>query len=447
MRVVWLCFAVCLGSVSVLSQLQCSRPDCYGKFWHVTDFHYDHTYTSSQLSCNARVDRPAALGDYWCDSPWALVTAAIDAMATYPEEVDFVLWTGDTVAHISNDNLTTTINMDVLQNLTNAMTRAFPHTPVFAAFGNHDYYPASQFPAVPSLIYNTTADMWRDWIGEEEQMANFRKGGYYTRLIPSSGHKLRMVVLNTNLYYTSDKATLGIHDPTGQLHWLGTVLARARNQHEKVILAAHIPPGVHTPRGVHWYQEEFVGPITKVLRDYADVIKAMHFGHDHYDGFKVFYDHKGMPAIPLFVAPSVTPWRFKLPSGEVGPPHNPAIRLVTYDRQTGDHVNVEQYRLDLPLFGQGQEANFTLLYSFTEHYRLHDVSAASLHKLVTRMASSSEGDALLNDYFRFAAAGADGNDRCDQVCKRKILCGFGHYTRADYSHCLNHGGDTVVPVG
>lgn len=446
MKAVGLCVVLgCLGLV--VQCLQCSRPE-YGKFWHVTDFHYDHTYLTSQLSCNAPVNNPAPLGNYWCDAPWQLVTAAIDAMATYPEDVDFVLWTGDTVAHISNDNLTESINMDVLHNLTQAIASRFPRTPVFAAFGNHDYYPASQFPAVTSFIYNHTAEMWREWIGEEEQMENFRKGGYYTRLIPTqSCQTLRMVVLNTNLYYTSDKATTGMKDPTGQLRWFRSVLDSARSQDEKVIVAAHIPPGVHTPRGVLWYQEEFVAPFNALLRNYSDIIKAMHFGHDHYDGFKVFYDHQGAPAIPLFVAPSVTPWRFKLPSGEIGAPHNPSVRLVTYDRHTGDHLNVEQFRLDLPIFAQGNDANFTLLYSFTQHYKVHDISATSLDKLIHRMMSSTEGDTLLNDYFRFASAGAEDKEGCDQVCKRKILCGFRHYTRADYDHCVNQGADVNAPVG
>ncbi|KAL8608057.1 hypothetical protein ACOMHN_023873 [Nucella lapillus] len=442
-----LCFVLCFSFVLAHSS-QCSRPN-YGKFWHVTDFHYDHTYLTSRLSCNAPLEGspPPLLGDYWCDSPWRLVTETLDAMAAYPQDVDFVLWTGDTVAHISNDNLSEGLNMDLIHNLTHAIQQRFPHTPVYPAFGNHDYYPTSQFPSVTNSIYNLTADMWAGWIAEEGQMDNFRKGGYYTRLVPSCGGRVRMVVLNTNLYYTSDKATPGVNDPAGQFHWLRMVLTSARHHGEKVIVAAHIPPGVHTPRGVLWFQEEFVEPFNRLLRDYSDVITAMHFGHDHYDGFKVFYDHHGTPAIPLFVAPSVTPWRFKLRTGETGPPHNPAIRLVTYDRDTGDHVNIQQFRLDLPSFSQQLEANFTLLYSFTEHYRLADISATSLNKLISRMKSPPEGDALLNDYFRFSLAGAEPVEECNQMCKRKIVCGFQHYTNDEYHLCVDNNTVINTPVG
>jgi hypothetical protein len=51
----------------------------------------------------------------------------------------------------------------------------------------------------------------------------------------------------------------------------------------------------------------------------------------------------GEPLVPVFVAPAVTPWRYVIPSG-TGPAHNPAIRLVKYDRQTGRQLDILQVR-------------------------------------------------------------------------------------------------------
>ena len=67
-----------------------------GRFWHMTDFHYDNTYFTEQLSCNDDVPNPGPFGDYWCDSPWALVQSAVDFMAETSRgtEVDFAIWTG-----------------------------------------------------------------------------------------------------------------------------------------------------------------------------------------------------------------------------------------------------------------------------------------------------------------------------------------------------------------
>lgn len=407
-----------------------------GQFWHVTDFHYDHTYLSSQLSCNNKVPSPAGdLGDYWCDSPWRLVTAAIEAMKNYKPDVDFLLWTGDTVAHIKDANLSVDINMDILQNITVALTNAFPNKTVYATFGNHDYWPSDQFPNVTNDIYNRTAQMWSHWIEEPEQLDNFRKGGYYSR---KTAQGLRILALNTNLYYTSNKETKGNKDPSDQLQWMRAVLQKAKTDNEKVLVTAHIPPGVHTPSRVSWFYDEFVQPVNSALKDFAGVIVGMHFGHDHHDGFKIFQDNTGQPAVPLLVAPSVTPWRYKLSSGAVGPPHDPSVRLVTYDRDTGKHLDLEQLRLDLSRSSQPGGDTFSQLYKFTQKYNVPDLSAVSLEKLVNRMATGSEGDNLLDVYFRLSVAGANqtGINTCDKTCKYRFLCGFRHYTLQGFDNCV-----------
>ncbi|XP_076438432.1 LOW QUALITY PROTEIN: acid sphingomyelinase-like phosphodiesterase 3b [Babylonia areolata] len=413
------------------------RASNIGKFWHVTDFHYDHTYWTSQLSCNANVSDPGALGDYWCDSPWSLVFKAVQAMVTHYQDVDFLIWTGDTVAHISDDHLSVDQNLDILQNITRLLQTAFPDKTVYASYGNHDYYPANQFPdldvdSLDSLIYNRTAEMWKDWIGDSAQLDTFRLGGYYTGLVSP---KLRVVCLNTNLYYTSNKQTPGTQDPSDQMRWLRGVLQGARNASQKVIITAHIPPGVHTPTRVVWYQMEFQTPIISMLQDFTDVIVAMHFGHDHHDGFKVFYDKQGRAAVPLFVAPSVTPWRYKLKNGITGPAHNPSLRLVTYDRDTGRHLDIQQLWLDLP--NSPRNDTFQQLYTFTQHYKVPDISAQSLDQLVTRMGSDEEGTKLLQDYYKFSVAGADQEGKtCDKKCQGTFLCGFKHYELTSFDKCV-----------
>ena len=80
------------------------------------------------------------------------------------------------MAHISDDNLSVTIDMDILQNITTALMHAFPTKKVYATLGNHDYYPTNQLPSFNNIIYNRTAEMWKSWIEEPEQLANFRKG-------------------------------------------------------------------------------------------------------------------------------------------------------------------------------------------------------------------------------------------------------------------------------
>lgn len=65
-----------------------------GYYWHITDFHYDHSYWTEQLSCNDEVPAPGKYGDYWCDSPWLLVVDSIASLASIKDDVDFIIWTG-----------------------------------------------------------------------------------------------------------------------------------------------------------------------------------------------------------------------------------------------------------------------------------------------------------------------------------------------------------------
>ena len=59
-------------------------------------------------------------------------------------------------------------------------------------------------------------------------------GGYYT--LPIEGTNVDVVVLNTNLYYTSNKEVDGSGDPAGQFQWLDDLLTAKAQQNRKVWL-------------------------------------------------------------------------------------------------------------------------------------------------------------------------------------------------------------------
>lgn len=135
-------------------------------------------------------------------------------------------------------------------------------TKVYSALGNHDYHPKSQLPGEPNYIYEQIATLWQDWLnldsqrtfkkGEENPFWQFYfsfgritvtesrskcvcchcPGGYYTEnLLNQTG--LRILVLNTNLYYDQNKQILNTEDPAGQLAWSDQVLTEAANNKEK----------------------------------------------------------------------------------------------------------------------------------------------------------------------------------------------------------------------
>ncbi|XP_013408236.1 acid sphingomyelinase-like phosphodiesterase 3b [Lingula anatina] len=204
-----------------------------GSFWHVTDFHYDSTVFTSQDSCTSPVAdiEQKPYGDYLCDSPWSLINSSVHAMKQIEPNADFILWTGDSGPHIDESKDSAENIISTISNLTGILMDIFPNTKVYAAHGNHDYFPANQLPPHENEIYRAVANMWQRWYRDSEANRTLRKGGYYTVSIRQG---LVAVVLNTNLYYGSNKVTADISDHAGQLQWFDKVLKQAAQNGNKV---------------------------------------------------------------------------------------------------------------------------------------------------------------------------------------------------------------------
>ena len=83
---------------------------------------------------------------------------------------------GDSVPHVADSHLSTDINKELVRNITTLMKDEFPNVPIYATFGNHDYYNSNLFPPHGNDIYNATYDLWKAWINDESQTTSFLKG-------------------------------------------------------------------------------------------------------------------------------------------------------------------------------------------------------------------------------------------------------------------------------
>ncbi|XP_067657506.1 acid sphingomyelinase-like phosphodiesterase 3b [Haliotis asinina] len=402
-----------------------------GFFWHITDYHYDTTYWSEMRSCSDEVPVRGIYGDYWCDSPWRLVNDSINAMANIRRNVDFILWTGDNVAHIADQYTNETYVVHILRSITDALKTTFPGVKVYATMGNHDWYPSDQFPVISHFLYNATAELWEDWIGDAEQMANFRKGAYYTA---KTVRGLRIIGLNTNIYYTSDKLTAAMTDPNGQFAWLEEVLKNAKDAGEKVLITAHVPPGFHVPGKAQWFYDQYNTRFLDISRTYSDILVGMFFGHNHADGFKLLQTSGGGPGVPMFMAPSLTPWRYKN-GDEASDMHNPAIRLVKYNQQTGVPLDIHQYYMDLTVSNRNNASDWKLEYKASEAYGQSDLSAVSVDNIIQALKTDKS---LLDQYIRHHTVLANGEttvNACDEKCRAELYCGFIHMTEDSFDSC------------
>ena len=69
-------------------------------------------------------------------------------------------------------------------------------------------------------------------------------GAFYSEKLPGLSRAGRIVVLNTNLYYTSNEQTAGMADPSQQFQWLDDVLTNASQAGEMVRAPCSSPPSL-----------------------------------------------------------------------------------------------------------------------------------------------------------------------------------------------------------
>uniref|UniRef100_A0A8C9TG75 Sphingomyelin phosphodiesterase acid like 3A n=1 Tax=Scleropages formosus TaxID=113540 RepID=A0A8C9TG75_SCLFO len=300
---VHLCCLLSACALAAVSGAPIQSAPVTGKFWHISDLHLDATYhvseDHSQVCLSSKGHEalnPGEFGDYMCDSPYELILSAFDFMKRSGQLTDFIIWTGDSPPHFLVEKLSTDIVVQILSNMTSTIRKYFPELMVYPALGNHDYWPQDQFPNSTNKIYQAAADLWEPWL-KTEAIKTLRAGGFYSQLVQPG---LRVVSLNTNLYYSPNKVTTNMTDPAGQFRWLMETLESSRQNAEKVYIIAHVPIG-YLPQcnSTTAMREVHNERLVQIFRKYGDVIAGQFYGHTHRDSVMVLLDDQGSVARSL----------------------------------------------------------------------------------------------------------------------------------------------------
>lgn len=144
-----------------------------------------------------------------------------------------------------------------------------------------------------------------------------------------------------------------------------------------------------------------------------------------------FSDSINNNGVPIFVAPSLTPWMYDYN-------RNPAVRLVRYNVTSKQLLQITQYYVNLPKANEKGQVLLEQEYIMPESYDLDDFSAASLLKLRNRMQTD---DKLFKTYLQnmYVNAKAEPKIPYSKELQTRILCTINCYDEHSYETCVSSG--------
>ncbi|KAI1628925.1 sphingomyelin phosphodiesterase [Exophiala viscosa] len=298
------------------------------KVLHMSDIHIDPRYAvaseancSSGLCCRAnaastsgQVTLPAPLhGSFKCDSPYFLITSALESIApltgtthnnqSQDDQFAWSIYTGDLVSHESQNELSRNYTMYAEWSIYHMLKAYIPSGPIFPVLGNHDSNPeAIDSPhSLPGNLgqqqswnYDHVSALWQQngWISADA--ANEARMHYAAYSINHPTYpKLRIITLNTDFWYKSNYLNFintTNPDVSGNLMFLATELQDAENKGERVWIIGHVLTGWDGSNPIPNPTDLFY----QIIDRYSPhVIAEIFFGHTHEDEFMIYYANNG----------------------------------------------------------------------------------------------------------------------------------------------------------
>ena len=309
--------------LTVTSPVFAANPDHADKLTFITlaDLHFDPFFSCHdktpcplirQLKAASYQQWPSILNvyrneasQYQQDTNYALLSSSLAVAKKAAEErkVKYVIVLGDFLAHeyrvkykkYGNDKSFSGYQAFVKKTmgfLTDELAQTFPNIDVYAVIGNNDSYHGDYVSIARGQFFKDTSTMWATLIKSKdnrERLQNvFPIGGYYAVTVPRDPH-LRLIILNTVFFSYKAMAKNNDKSATEELTWLHNQLQSAQQQHQKVIIAMHIPMGVdmyatlqvHFFRLVDLWKLNFTKIFEADLKEFASEVVGVLSGHLH----------------------------------------------------------------------------------------------------------------------------------------------------------------------
>ncbi|KAL7922729.1 Metallo-dependent phosphatase-like protein [Trichoderma austrokoningii] len=271
-----------------------------GRFLHISDFHPDelyrvHSSTEESVACHRGKGLAGSYGAEKtdCDSPFSLVNATFAWIEeNLKDDIDFVIWTGDSARHDS-DEQNPRHEPEILRTnriIADKFVETFStpqhglSVPIVPTFGNNDFLPHNIMLPGPNKWFAAYSDIWSRFIPEEQRHSFTFGGWFYVEVIPN---QLAVFSLNTMYFFDRNAGVDGCAHPSEpgykHLDWLRVQLQILRERGVKAILMGHVPPA-RTENKQNW-DETCWQKYTLWLKQYRDVVVGSLYGHMNIDHF------------------------------------------------------------------------------------------------------------------------------------------------------------------
>lgn len=222
--------------------------------------------------------------------------------ATLKDDIDFIIWTGDSARHDNDEKIPRNEKQVTSQNelLVSKFLEVFgkPNNfddddptndftiPIIPTFGNNDILPHNIFTEGPNHWTQRYLSIWRQFIPEAQRHQFARGGWFYVEVIPN---ELAVFSLNTLYFFASNSAVDGCARKSEpgyeQMEWLRIQLELLRQRGMKAILTGHVPPA-RVDKKTSW-DETCWQKYALWQKKYRDVIVSSVYGHMNIDHFMV----------------------------------------------------------------------------------------------------------------------------------------------------------------
>jgi sphingomyelin phosphodiesterase acid-like 3 len=376
------------------------------------------------------------------ETNYPLFVSSLQNMAQTANKPDFIVFTGDFIAHEFQDKFKANSQpgddyktfIDKVFTFISAMFKKhFPETPVYFCLGNNDSYSGDYKLIANGAFLHKSAEILsgnflKNQANKDSFALTYPVGGYY-KVAPNGSNNTQVIAINS-IFFSTKHPNPTIDDPAKkELVWLEEQFKSARQNKQKIWLINHIPPGANvysTYKDKVWkpmWQEAYNTQFIQLLEAYAPEITAGFLGHTHMDDWRLLMDSANPKEALVFfhISPAISP--------QFG--NNPGYQHMTYNRQEFGLLDYKAFYLDLEIKDPAS-AQWQHEYTFSKAY--HQI-AINPTTLLTVYKSIKANPHAKQNYMNFYDASNLAQPELNDDNFKAYWCGIGNWTKDTFNNC------------